>query len=166
MTLWTKTLGPIFWFCILLALCAFGWDQSIERKRVEDENALLRDALALTGTAALFVEYSKADETWVFSNWDDNARSIFGYTEEEQIGKPITSIMPETKREHHTDKMRVAIAQSGESPNFIYQIECNGLHKDGSTPHIYLRTRYLPAEQRFLTLVDLTTNVVSIMSTD
>lgn len=157
-----EIVSRFLWVGIFLCVCAFGWNQASEKQQIQEKNALLCDAIALTGTAALFAEYSEDESKWVFSNWDANAESIFLYKPDEIIGKSITDIMPKSKRGAHSDRLDAAMVAQNERPDFVYQVECSGLRKDGTTIPIHLRTRYLPSHNRFLTLIDAASNVVTI----
>ena len=62
--------------------------------------------------------------------WNRGAESMFGYTEDEMMGKSLKSIMPEEYRERHTDALE-RIAFGGEHRILGQTLELHGLRKDG-----------------------------------
>jgi len=63
--------------------------------------------------------------------WNKSAQKIFGYTEEEILGKPLTILMPEQYREVHQTGIEL-LHSSGESKYFGRITEMEGLRKDGN----------------------------------
>jgi PAS domain S-box-containing protein len=63
--------------------------------------------------------------------WNKGAEEIFGYTEEEVLGEPLTMLMPECYREaHHQGVERI---RGGGKPHIIGRtVEMHGLRKDGT----------------------------------
>ncbi len=62
--------------------------------------------------------------------WNEAAANIFGYKESEIIGKPLTVLMPESYRKHHTNGIE-RYKQTGESRVIGKFVEVVGLRKDG-----------------------------------
>jgi len=63
--------------------------------------------------------------------WNDAAKTTFGYSSDEVIGKPLTFIMPERFRSMHRDGMQRILAKG--NPNIIGKtVEMAGLRKDSS----------------------------------
>jgi two-component system, cell cycle response regulator len=63
--------------------------------------------------------------------WNKSAQQIFGYSEEEILGKPLTVLMPEQYREDHRRGMN-RMTSTGESKYFGRITEMQGITKDGS----------------------------------
>ena len=63
--------------------------------------------------------------------WNKRAQEIFGYTEKEVLGKPLTMLMPESYREaHHHGVERI---REGGAPHIIGRtVEMHALRKDGT----------------------------------
>jgi protein-histidine pros-kinase len=62
--------------------------------------------------------------------WNNGAHAIFGYTAEEIVGQPLTTLMPARYREVHRrglERMRA----TGESNLMRKVLELQGLHRDG-----------------------------------
>jgi PAS domain S-box-containing protein len=101
-----------------------------ERKRAE---AALREseerfrALAETASDAIV----SADSAGNIIFWNAEAESIFGYSADEAIGRPLAMIMPERFREAHKKGMH-RLLSTGEARVIGKAIELAGLRKDGS----------------------------------
>jgi PAS domain S-box-containing protein len=63
--------------------------------------------------------------------WNDAAQKMFGYSADEIIGKPLTTIMPERYRSAHLKGLN-RVVQTGKSRLSGKVIELAGLRKDGS----------------------------------
>jgi two-component system sensor kinase FixL len=72
-----------------------------------------------------------ADACGCIIYWNKGARTIFGYLEDEIVGKPITTIMPERFREDHQKGINNATL-TGENKLIGNTIELTGLRKDGA----------------------------------
>ncbi|MGH9900417.1 MAG: PAS domain S-box protein, partial [Pyrinomonadaceae bacterium] len=72
-----------------------------------------------------------ADGAGQIISWNRGARDIFGYTEDEALGQPLTLLMPERYREAHR-KGLARHAATGESRVIGKTIELEGLRKDGT----------------------------------
>jgi PAS domain S-box-containing protein len=63
--------------------------------------------------------------------WNKSAQEIFGYTEQEVLGKPLTMLMPESYREAH--QQGVGRIRAGGEPHIIGRtVEMHGLRNDGT----------------------------------
>jgi PAS domain S-box-containing protein len=63
--------------------------------------------------------------------WNQGAERIFGYTEAEILGQPLTRLMPHGYRDSHAEGMR-RVAAGGARHVIGKTVELEGLHKDGS----------------------------------
>jgi PAS domain S-box-containing protein len=62
--------------------------------------------------------------------WNAGAQNLFGYTEQEALGQPLTVIIPPRYRDAHQEAF-VRICQTGESKLIGRTIELHGLRKGG-----------------------------------
>jgi protein-histidine pros-kinase len=62
--------------------------------------------------------------------WNNGAKNIFGYSEEEVMGKPLTTMMPEKYRLAHTNMLEM-VTSNGKSRLIGQILELYGLRKDG-----------------------------------
>ncbi len=101
------------------------------RKRGDSNASLSQEkfqAVARTAVDAIIL----ADRTGSIIFWNDSARKIFGYSEEEILGKPLTILMPEQYRGPHEQGLK-HIKSTGKS-EYIGRIhEMRGLRKTGET---------------------------------
>jgi PAS domain S-box-containing protein len=72
-----------------------------------------------------------ADEEGSIISWNRGARDIFGYAEEEVLGRPITQLMPERYREDHRRGLE-RVRTTGEGHLLGKTVELYGLGKDGN----------------------------------
>jgi PAS domain S-box-containing protein len=72
-----------------------------------------------------------ADDDGTIVSWNTAAERLFGYTEGEILGQPLTTIMPTRYREDHQRRLERAKV-TGVSPLAGRTIELHGLRKDGS----------------------------------
>jgi len=72
-----------------------------------------------------------ADSAERILTWNKGARMIFGYTEEEVVGKPLTLLMSERDRGAHRKGLE-QVRASGETGGSGSTIELHGLRKDGN----------------------------------
>ncbi|MEE9594199.1 MAG: PAS domain S-box protein [Candidatus Hydrothermarchaeales archaeon] len=63
--------------------------------------------------------------------WNHAAEAMFGYTVDEAVGRPLTSILPERFIKPHQKGMKRAVA-TGDSNLIGETVELSGLRKDGS----------------------------------
>ncbi|MEP6957809.1 MAG: PAS domain S-box protein [Nitrospirota bacterium] len=64
-------------------------------------------------------------------SWNSAAERLFGYTEREILGQPLTIIMPARYREDHQRRLE-GFKATGQSPLTGRTVEFHGLRKDGS----------------------------------
>ena len=101
-----------------------------ERKRAEEE---LRESeerfrsVAQSANDAIITSDIKGK----ISGWNKGAEKMFGYSESEIAGKPLTLIMPQEYIEQHVKDMK-RIASGGEKHVIGKTLELKGLHKNGN----------------------------------
>ena len=83
--------------------------------------------------------------------WNDAAERMFGYTAEQIMGKPLTTIIPQHAREAHTRGLQ-RIASTGTSKVIGKTVEGSGLKADGSEFPIELSlSQWRNKEETFFT---------------
>lgn len=94
-----------------------------------------------------------ADTEGRIISWNRGARAIFGYQEDEIIGSPVTSLMPEQYRELCDGGQRRV--RAAEKPHLIGSTrELQGLRKDGTTFPLELSlSAWEAAGQRYFTAI-------------
>ena len=101
-----------------------------QRKRVENELRKIEkkfQSVVQTAVDAIIL----ADSSGNIISWNKGAQTIFGYTEEEILYKPITILMPERYREAH--KMGLEKVRSMSASQYLGRThEYSALRKDGS----------------------------------
>jgi len=101
-----------------------------ERKHTEEAlRASETKFRSLTNSAADAI--LSANSRGEIISWNTGAQAIFGYTEEEALGKPLKILMPERYREAHQHGMERYTA-TGEAHVIGKTVELQGLKKDGS----------------------------------
>jgi diguanylate cyclase (GGDEF)-like protein/PAS domain S-box-containing protein len=102
----------------------------VERKRAEEE--LLESERRFRSVAESAKDgIISAESNGQIFTWNRGAQEIFGYTEEEVLGQPITLLMPERYRELHQRGLE-RYAATGESHIMGKTIELHGLRRDGT----------------------------------
>ena len=101
-----------------------------ERKQAEE---VLRESEEKFRTVAQTAADSiiLADSNGKIIFWNKSAQNIFGYAEEEILGKPLTILMPEQYRNAHQKGIE-RINSTGESKYLGKITEMHGLRKDGN----------------------------------
>ncbi|MDP4029866.1 MAG: PAS domain S-box protein [Gallionella sp.] len=94
-----------------------------------------------------------ADSTGKVVGWNSSAERLFGYTEAEIIGQPITVLMPEHFRNLHSADLARVVA--GKTPHIIGKtVELAGLRKDGSEFSLeFSLAQWQAAEGQFFTAI-------------
>ena len=111
-------------------LTVYGINQDItERKKageaLKDSEEQFRSVAQSANDAII-----TADSEGIIKNWNRGAEKIFGYMEEEIIGKNLDIIIPQGYRENHIDGMR-RVQSGGENHVVGNTVELKGLHKSG-----------------------------------
>ncbi len=93
------------------------------------------------------------DETGAIISWNQGAAAIFGYSEEEMIGKSVNLIVPERFRAMHDAGMK-RVVQTGESRLVGQRLELPGLKRDGTEFDTELSlASWTSGDRRFFTAV-------------
>jgi PAS domain S-box-containing protein len=101
-----------------------------ERKRLED--ALRESEMRFrSGVQSATDGIVHADGQGRIIQWNEGAQEIFGYAEEEVLGKPLTMLMPESYREAHQRGMK-RVRAGGEHRITGRTVEMHGLKRDGT----------------------------------
>ncbi|MFQ5788959.1 MAG: response regulator [Acidobacteriota bacterium] len=101
-----------------------------ERKRAEEtlrESDMKFRVVMQSAVEAIIL----VDASTNIISWNKGAQTIFGYAEEEVLGKPVTLLIPERYRERHTRGVRRS-RSTGESPIIGKTVELDGRRRDGS----------------------------------
>ncbi len=101
-----------------------------ERKQIE-ERVLESEMRFRSVTQSASDAIISADSGGKIISWNNGAQKIFGYGEEEMLGKPLTALMPERYRHEHIKGFNLAIS-NGTNKIIGKTIEFNGLKIDGS----------------------------------
>jgi PAS domain S-box-containing protein len=101
-----------------------------EHKRTEEalrESEIKFRSITQSATDAII----SADGDDNIISWNKGAQTIFGYTEEEALGKSLTMIMPERYRDAHKTGLE-RVNSTGETRIIGKTVEMVGMRKDGS----------------------------------
>lgn len=123
-----------------------GVDMDItDRKKADDAlKEANRRFSSLVMTASDAVIMSDSNGCIVF--WNAGASNVFGYSEDEVMGKSLTILMPERYREMHINGMN-RVTTTGAS-NYLGRIlDYEGLRKDGSEFPLHLSVNAWPTPQ-------------------
>lgn len=72
-----------------------------------------------------------ADRNGTIISWNQAAERLFGYTEEEVLGQPLSLLMPARYREAHQNEIH-RVGSTGECRVIGKTVELHGLRKDGT----------------------------------
>ena len=70
------------------------------------------------------------DSAGMLTSWNEGAEAMFGYAEDEVLGRSLRMLIPERQIEEYTGKLRTAIAELGPEV-FTRRAEAFGLRKSG-----------------------------------
>ncbi|MGR3174525.1 MAG: PAS domain S-box protein [Candidatus Scalindua sp.] len=70
------------------------------------------------------------DEGGMVNAWNESAEKIFGYSEDEIIGQPVTTIIPERYRERHEEGLR-RFLRTGKAMIMDKAVDVHGITKEG-----------------------------------
>jgi len=101
------------------------------RLRREAERALVERGAQSRAVLAATDAYVSMDATGIISAWNGQAHEVFGWTEAEALGRPLSeTIIPADQRERHQRGMARFLA-TGDGPILNQRIEITALHRDG-----------------------------------
>lgn len=110
------------------AILTINRDVTTHKQLAEDLREREQHLLSVTNSAQDAIVSTDTRGNIVF--WNEGARKIFGYEENEIIGKSLSILMPEKYREAHARGMR-RYAETGERRVIGNVVELEGLKKDG-----------------------------------
>ncbi len=111
----------------------------LERKRSRAESETLqseekfRRVISTANDAIITI-----DHTGAIRQWNNAATGIFGYTEDEMIGSPVSSIIPERYKTAHTASLKHYLKNG--KRQLTYPVVLEGLNKNGTEVPIELTT--------------------------
>jgi PAS domain S-box-containing protein len=113
----------------IIGASTIAWDIT-EQKRIE---IALRESEArfrsITQSATDAIISADSDDNII--SWNKSAQTIFGYTEEEALGKSLIMIIPERYRDAHKKGLE-RVNSTGETRIIGKTVELVGMRKDGS----------------------------------
>ncbi|CAG0999883.1 two-component system, NarL family, sensor histidine kinase EvgS [Methanosarcinales archaeon] len=113
----------------IIGASTIAWDIT-EQKRIE---IALRESEArfrsITQSATDAIISADSDDNII--SWNKSAQTIFGYTEEEALGKSLIMIIPEIYRDAHKKGLE-RVNSTGETRIIGKTVELVGMRKDGS----------------------------------
>ncbi len=119
-----------------------------ERKRAEEalrESEIKFRSITQSATDAII----SADSDDNIISWNKGAQTIFGYTEEEALGKSVTIIMPKRYQDDHKKGLE-RVNSTGETRIIGKTVELVGMRKDGSEFPLELSLSTWKTEKRRL----------------
>lgn len=122
-------------------------DLTHKEKELLHMNESLREAelkfhsFASTAADAIIL----ADQFGTITFWNNGARNIFGYEEDEAVGKPITILMPERYKEAHSKGIE-RVRANGKSQYLGRIMEFEGLKNNGSEFPVELSVTVWPTK--------------------
>jgi PAS domain S-box-containing protein len=105
--------------------------REIAERSVAENGLRVSEAKLSSVTHSIGDAIVSADESGNIVFWNPAAEAIFGYTESEAVGKPLTTIMPERYHKMHTDGL-ARIRAGGSARVLGKSLELEGLRKDGA----------------------------------
>ena len=125
-----------------------------ERERLAKSEAKLRNLLDALPDAVVTI-----DERGAIQSWNKGAERLFGYSQQEVLGRPVTLLMPEEHGRRYERAFAKCLAEGREPYRFV---EVEGLRKDGTRfPVQWSLSAYEQKGQRLFVAVgrDLTERV-------
>jgi diguanylate cyclase (GGDEF)-like protein/PAS domain S-box-containing protein len=122
-------------------------EQKLAENTLRESEARYR-AVTYTASDAIIT----ADSAGNIVSWNRGAENVFGYSEAEAVGRPLTMLMPQRYRTPHLTAMTQVLA--GGEPRLIGKgaIELTGLRKDGNEfPLEVSLAKWTSAEELFFT---------------
>ena len=126
----TQIIEPDAAFLQVMAQAGVQLGRVVERQRAQDalreSEERFRSVMQSANDAII-----SADSSDFITFWNKGAQAIFGYSEEEALGKPLTILMPERYRQAHLEGFQ-RVTTTGETRVIGRTVELYGLRKDGS----------------------------------
>lgn len=127
-------------------------DLETQRKQIEEalrESEIKFRSVAQSATDAII----SIDSTGNIISWNRGAQIIFGYAEEELLGKSVTILMPEIYKDNHLRGLK-RVNSTGKTRIIGKTVEFAGLRKDGSEFPLELSlSTWKIGERRFYTSI-------------
>ncbi len=123
-----------------------------ERKRAEEalRESEIRFRSVMQSAADAIISADSADN---IISWNKGAQNVFGYTEEEAVGKPLIILMPERYRNAHQRGLE-RVNSTGETRIIGKTVELSGLRKNGIEFPLELSvSTWKIGERRFYTAI-------------
>jgi PAS domain S-box-containing protein len=129
-------IGTINHVSSLLLLVLFGsacaWIAQQQTKQFPAQDSLADFEAKLTSVVPLTPDaFILANNQGNIVFWNSSAVTMFGYSQEEALGQPLTVIMPKRYRESHVQGFR-RVCETGETRMIGRPTELNGLRKDNT----------------------------------
>jgi len=129
-------IGTINHVSNLLLLVLFGsacaWIAQQQTKHIHAQDSLADLEAKLTSVVLLTPDaLILANDQGNIVFWNSSAVTMFGYSEEEALGQPLTVIMPKRYRESHVQGLR-RVCETGETRMIGRPTELSGLRKDNT----------------------------------
>jgi len=129
-------IGTINHVSSLLLLVLFGsacaWIAQQQTKQIPAQDSLADLEAKLTSVVPLTPDaLILANNQGNIVFWNASAVTMFGYSEEEALGQPLTVIMPKRYRESHVQGLR-RVCETGETRMIGRPTELSGLRKDNT----------------------------------
>ncbi|MBI3580792.1 MAG: PAS domain S-box protein [Nitrospinae bacterium] len=116
---------------LLLASGLFAFRSMANSLRMETQRQMESERLFRSLTESANDAIISANKFGVIVSWNGGAQRLFGYSEAEVVGGPLTVIIPDRYREAHTKGLALA-AMSQEFRKIGKTVVLHGLKKDGS----------------------------------
>ncbi len=104
--------------------------QAVERKKVQNDLQNNEQKLRSIMGASNVTGIVSIDSEGNLSTWNPGAETMFGYSEEEMLGRPLLSVIPERFREEHKEGLKRAV-KTEDYKVIGKTVELFGLRKNG-----------------------------------
>ena len=104
--------------------------RDISERKLHEEQRLATEMKFMSIAESANDAIISADSEGMIQSWNKAAEKIFGYTEREVLGGPLTIIVPDRYKSLHEEGIR-RVGQGGERHVIGNTVELSGLHKSG-----------------------------------
>ncbi|MDH5543247.1 MAG: response regulator [Nitrospinota bacterium] len=101
-------------------------DRKASEEALKDSETKFRSVTRSANDAII-----SCDDQATIISWDGGAQNIFGYTDEEAVGQPVTILIPQSYLEKHTHGFK-KFTHTGKETIIGRTVEYSGLRKNGS----------------------------------